>query len=277
MTRSIEAAAWSKPSDPAPPGPAPMLQWVAITDLIIDDTYQRPIYGAGKRNVRRIAENFRWSRFAPIVVAPVEGGKFAIIDGQHRVTAAAVRGIEQVPAQVVIADTREQADAFRAINGETTRVSALNVQRAAAAAGDPDAVELASVAAAAGVTILGYPKAADSIAPGETMAVGALRAALKEHGRDTLITALMCVTETTNNIPGALSATTIKAICAVLAWRAEWRDAGARLLAAFDEIDLETEAAEARTQRRPKGVSNGTVLADRLTERLTVLLRSEAA
>jgi hypothetical protein len=55
-------------------GPAPQVSWIAVDDLRIDDSYQRPIGQRGKLQVRRIAERFRWSRFAPIIVAPVEGG-----------------------------------------------------------------------------------------------------------------------------------------------------------------------------------------------------------
>src|SRR5688500_473120 len=104
---------------PTPPdtGAAPMLQWLPIDQLVVDDSYQRPIQGGGKVNVQRIAENSRWSRFAPVVVSPVEGGKYAIVDGQHRTTAAALAGMSDVPCQIIVASAREQAEAFSAING----------------------------------------------------------------------------------------------------------------------------------------------------------------
>src|SRR5271155_4233368 len=84
-------------------GAAPMLQWLKITDLVVDPAYQRPIIGKGRQNVDRIAREFSWSCFAPVVVSPVEGRKFAIIDGQHRTTSAAIVGYESVPSQIVIA------------------------------------------------------------------------------------------------------------------------------------------------------------------------------
>src|SRR6185503_19283784 len=98
-------------------GPAPMLQWLNIDQLVVDPSYQRPIIGKGRRNVDRIARAFSWSCFAPVVVSPVEGGKFAIIDGQHRTTAAALVGFDSVPCQIVIAALEQQAAAFKAING----------------------------------------------------------------------------------------------------------------------------------------------------------------
>jgi hypothetical protein len=122
-----------------------MLQWIKIADLVIDPSYQRPILGEGRRNVARIARHFRWSYFAPVVVSPVEGGRFAIIDGQHRTTAAALVGIKTVPCQVVIAARDEQAAAFKAINGATTRISRMALQAAAVVANEPAAIEVAEI------------------------------------------------------------------------------------------------------------------------------------
>ena len=257
-------------------GVPPMLQWVAVADLVVDDGYQRPIYGAGRTNVQRIAEAFCWSKFAPVIVAPVEGGRFALIDGQHRATAAAVLGIEKIPAQVVVADARDQAQAFKSINGQVTRMHKLALHAAAIAAGDAAALELNGVAEAAGVTVLRYPKQVDRMEAGETLALGALAEGLKAFGRETLITALTCVTETENNRPGVLAASIIKALCIVLAANPLWREAGGALLSAFDEIDLESELEEARLTRRPKGVATHEVLADRLTLALRAQLGAGA-
>jgi hypothetical protein len=120
--RAISVEGFEKPKGMSP-GPAPMLQWIRIAELVVDPTYQRPIIGKGRKNVDQIARSFSWSCFAPVVVSPVEGGKFAVIDGQHRTTAAALAGFETVPCQVVIAAQQEQAAAFKAINGITTAIS----------------------------------------------------------------------------------------------------------------------------------------------------------
>jgi hypothetical protein len=221
--RPITTEGFSAPAAQLAPGAAPMLQWIAIGDLVVDDGYQRPIYGAGTRNVREIAGGFRWSKFAPLIVAPVAGGKFAIIDGQHRATAAALHGIESLPAQVIIADTVEQAAAFKAINGQVTRIHALAVQHAALLAGDPEALKIKEACDAAGVTILRYPVALPNLKPGETLALGAITEALRSYGREVLVAALFCVTETANNRPGMLAAAIIKALCSTLAANPKWR------------------------------------------------------
>ena len=98
------------------PQPAPQMLWVEIDQLVIDDRYQRPLNAGNRSAIRRIAGAFRWSRFSPIIVAPIEGGRYALIDGQHRAHAAALCGIESIPAMVALVAPEEQAQAFIEIN-----------------------------------------------------------------------------------------------------------------------------------------------------------------
>jgi hypothetical protein len=81
--RPISIEGFEKPKSVSA-GAAPMLQWLKINDLVVDPAYQRPLVGKGRQNVDRIAREFSWSCFAPVVVSPVEGGKFAIIDGDRQ-------------------------------------------------------------------------------------------------------------------------------------------------------------------------------------------------
>ena len=205
-----------------------------------------------------------WSCFAPVVVAPVEGGKFAIIDGQHRTTAAALVGFESVPCQVVIADQERQAAAFKAINGITTPISRMALHAAALVANEPWAVKLADVCKRAEVELLRYPVPTDRQDAGQTMAVGAIAQCLQRYGEETLITALQCVTQTTNNSPGALSARTIKALCNVLDSDRERRDRGLELLQAFDAIDLMQLENEAAVDAAVEKIGHVQAMADRI-------------
>ena len=271
--RPISTEGFEKPKSTSPgAGAAPMLQWLKITDLVVDPAYQRPIIGKGRQNVDRIARAFSWSCFAPVVVSPVEGGKFAIIDGQHRTTSAALLGFESVPCQIVIAAREEQAAAFKAINGTTTPISQMALHAAAVVASEPWAVQIAHVCACAEVELLRYPVPTDKQPPGQTMAVGAIARCLKQYGEATLITALQCVTQTSNNHPGALSARTIKALCAVLHADTQRRDSGLVLFDAFDSIDLMSIQEASAIDAALKKVGRVQVMVDRIQAELSRLL-----
>jgi hypothetical protein len=235
--KPIDVSGFTRPNMISP-GRPPALQWLPVEDLVIDPSYKRSRSASARRNIERIARSFSWSCFGTVVVAPSEHGKFVIIDGQHRAAAAALAGFEQVPCQIVSATRDEQATADRAINGSTAVSSRMAVHAAGLVTSDPWSVRLAEVCDRAEVELLRYPVPVGRQTAGQTMAVGAISRCLKRHGEETLITALQCITRTTNNKPGALSARVIKAICAVLAEDTRLRDSGLTLLELFDRIDV---------------------------------------
>jgi ParB/Sulfiredoxin domain len=261
--RPISTEGFEKPESVVA-GAAPMLQWMKIANLVVDPAYQRPIIDKGRLNVDLIARSFSWSCFSPVVVSPVEGGKFAIIDGQHRTTAAAILGIECVPCQVVIAAQEEQAVAFKAINATTTPISQMALHAAALVANEPSAVQIAHICARADVELLRYPIAVDKQRPGQTMAAGAIARCLKHYGEATLIMALQCVTRTSNNKSGALSARMIRALCAVLHRNPGWMDQGAALLDVFDSIDLMAIQKASAVDGAAKKVGRVQAMSDRI-------------
>lgn len=264
---SIDGFSGVLPSDAA--GDRPQLQWIAIDRLVVDETYQRPITGGGRRNVMDIARAFRWSRFTPVVVAPIDGGRFAIVDGQHRTTAALLAGISEVPCQIVAAGQVEQAEAFSAINAKVTRVGRLAIFRAALAAGEGEALTIEKAARRARVKILPYPKSELNQEPGETMAVGTIAQCLRNYGEHTLVLALRVVVETRNNVKGGLLSDIIAANCAAIhKLPARIRTAEGSVIAAFEQINLIREMSKARAYERPKGVPAWRELADRLARQL---------
>ena len=268
--RPITTEGFAAPKTPPTPGSAPVLQWVDIAQLVVDETYQRPITGAGVGNIRKIAAAFEWSKFAPVIVAPVEGGKYAIVDGQHRTTAAALAGIKSVPCQLIFATPGEQAAAFKAVNAHVTRVSSLSIFNAAVAAGDPDAVALVKLCAEAGVTLLRYPKDVATIKPGETMAVATIASRIKMFGPGVVSLALKCVTKTSNNKPGGVNAVMIAALCGAIAPNRDWRASERLLIATVDRINLQREHEKVASWPREKGVPLEMVLTRRLEEVLRV-------
>lgn len=195
-------------------GTPPDLVWLQLSSLVIDRRYQRDIGERGRRNIRNIIENFDWSRFTPVVVAKLEDGRFAIVDGQHRATAAFSHGqIDRVPCEVIGADGKMQARAFIHINGSVTKISPMQLYHAGIAAGDPDCLMVEQVAAATGVTILKYPKQEQDRKPGETMCASLIGRLVAAHGARAVRLALAGLREadyggmiTANLIRGAVSA-----------------------------------------------------------------------
>lgn len=264
-----------EPPESIASGPVPLLQWIEIKQLVVNPSYQRDLSQRSCRSIQRIAEHFNWSFFAPVVVSAAEGGRFAIIDGQHRTTAAALCGFESVPCQIIVADEREQAASFAAINASTTAVTPLALYNAALAAGEDWAVEVDFVCACAEVEVLRHPVAASRRSAGQIVAVTALRSCLKRYGRDTLITALQCITQTSNNKARLLDPLLIAALCEVLDAAPQWRDSGLMLFQAFDMIDLEylMNKLPAGVPRRERPL----VLAGRIMDELSRALLPVAA
>lgn len=172
------------------PGAAPMLQWVAIEHLVIDDSYQRDLKRENWNAIRKIAARFKWSRFSPVFVAPIEGGRYAIIDGQHRTHAAAICGFVEVPCQIVQMSREEQAASFAVVNGAVTKVTILQIYKAAQAAGEEWAQQIASVCGEAGMRMLTYAPSAKSAKAGDLVCVAFIRDFIARRGPEAATAAL---------------------------------------------------------------------------------------
>lgn len=270
--------------DPAPfraryTGPAsevgerPELQWLKIAKLRIDPRYQREIGRRGADNIVAIAPSFKWSKFAPVIVAPIGEGLFAIIDGQHRTTAAALRGFESVPCVIIQVDGADQADAFVAINANVTAMSPLQLHAARLAAGNSGAAELTEVCREADVTICRYPVPANKMKPGETLAVGMLQSVLAKFGREVLVAALCCITKTRRGNPGMIRKQVVEALCAVLEAEPDWRSDHKRMVIAMQTFDFLAQFNAARTA----SIETGAKVADGLVDAIGQHLESKMA
>lgn len=235
MMRTLSREGYPGTTAPANLGQPPELSWLSIADLVVDDEYQRPISEVGRRNVLRIAEQFNWLNFAPLIVAPVGGGKYAVIDGQHRATAAWIRGIDRVPASIVPADRTQQAAAFKAVNGNVTQLHAFAMHHAAIAGGDPEALAVARACEEANVRIPRSPTSAKDMKPGMTLAIVAIKTSLRLYGHKITVLALRCITATRHNVAGALRANAINGIAGALGEKAEL---AARAIEAMEHIEL---------------------------------------
>lgn len=200
-------------------------------------------------------------------------GLFAIIDGQHRTTAASARGFESVPCVIIQVDQADQADAFVAINANVTAMSPLQLHAARLAAGDKAADELAQACEEAGVTICRYPVPANKMKSGETLAVGMLQAVLAKYGREVLVAGLSCITKTRRGNPGMIRKQVVEALCAVLEAEPDWRADQKRMLMAMQTFDFLAQFNAARTA----SIETGAKVVDGLVDAIGQHLESKLA
>lgn len=136
-------------------GARPVLTWIALDKLWVNDEYQRSISSEGRANIGRIIEKFSWARFTPLMVAACDDGRYAVIDGQHRFIAAQAHGgVPELPCAIVEAPAiNDQARSFLAINNDRVRASFFQLHHAGVAAGEPDALHLNMICQQVGLTI----------------------------------------------------------------------------------------------------------------------------
>lgn len=221
---SIDQVAFAPPfPNPAPTDEPGELAWLEIGDLFIDPRYQRPVGPKGERNIKQVIENFSWNLFSPLVVARREGGRYAVIDGQHRAIAARTHGgIEKVPCLIINGGPSDEAKAFSVINGAVTAISPVQIWHARIVAGDVPAIMLQRVFDAVGVRVLRSPRPNSDMLKGETISIDAFEKAFKIHGRSPFELALRTVVDTKDGNPGYLRGPLIRATTDVLAAHPEW-------------------------------------------------------
>ncbi len=206
-------------------GAPPDLLWLPIKQLYVDWTYQRKIETpASQRLIKKIAEEFRWILFGSILA--VEGGadkngqmRWKIIDGQHRVEGARVRGgIEAVPG-LVFADVSlaDQAMAFVGANKNRIVVSTQAIFHAQLAAGDPQAIIMKRLCDKAGIELLRYSIGAALVSAGKTPAVSRLMVMLRQHGEAITGEGISAVGACYGKIQGALRSIVFEAAIRFLA------------------------------------------------------------
>lgn len=178
------------PAEEVHAGAVPELRWLNIGDMVIDDRYQRPLSVANWRAIRRIAEAFSWSRFTPVIVAPIVSGRYAVIDGQHRTHAARLCGFETVPAQIVVLAEAGQAAAFAAINGMRTAITPFHIYKAALVAGEDWALKSRAAVEAGGCRLMTSNASASSKKPREVYSIQTIRHHVSAGRGDMLTSAL---------------------------------------------------------------------------------------
>lgn len=263
----------------APGGERPDLKWIPLSALRIDPRYQRKILDRGARNIRKILEHFDWTLFTPVICVEIEkarggghSGVYAIIDGQHRATAALMHpGIREVPCQVVKGDLSQQARAFVAINNQVTRLTLLQIHSASLAAGDGVAREIARCCQKAGATVASYPKPREQLQRGETLAIGTLRECVAKSGGTQTALALKALVDQDEPGNGLVNRDTIKGLLGAIAALGKWTHDAELFLSRMNGIDLNRLEDEAAMTALSQGGSVASHITRAVVDRLTAL------
>lgn len=232
------------------------LRMVEVASLCVDLTYQRNMTILSVRLAGKIAAHFDWRRFVPAVGVEVGDGRIALVDGQHRCAAAKARGVEKVPVYVLNCSTAEAAGAFAAINGDVTPMSPIDVYRALLVAGDQDSLTLQQTLDVAGVKIVDFKS---GFKKGETRSISVLRRAMRVYGRELLITALQCLTETGGGNPGCINGAAVNGIALALISKPDLLATPSRLFEIMDGVDVRailaaSEIEFAQTKKPRQGI-----------------------
>lgn len=260
-------------------GQAAVLTHIPLDQLVVDDSYQRSITQQGRGNIIRIVESFDWRMFSPLIVVPTDDGRWAIIDGQHRATAALMHGgVRTVPCMVIEATRAQAAACFAAINGAVTAMQKGQMWHARVTAGEFFACEVAAICERAGVRILKAKASEEQYRVGDTLAIGAIEVVAKKHGGEVLEITLAAIVGSRDGNAGMLRADVIKAVAANVVAHAVTQ---AQAIDAMERVSLAGELAKAAVMavadRKPVHVHLTTLLADAFRQAVAVEDETERA
>jgi hypothetical protein len=169
-----------------PLGRMPTLQFCRPTELRIDPAYQRDVTNWPSQTlIRKIATYWNWDLCQPLVVAKRTDfiDRLFVIDGQHRLEAARLRGdIAQLPCVILnFTSVADEAASFVHLNQQRRPLAKLDVFKAALASGDTEATGIAAAMTAAGLSLAPHANCT-TWKPGMVQNVGGLEQVWRRHG-----------------------------------------------------------------------------------------------
>jgi hypothetical protein len=194
-------------------GAPPTLEWIAVERLAIDESYQRATDGPHSRKlIGRISQCWNWHLCQPLVLSRRLDGSLFVIDGQHRLSAAIVRGdIPHLPCVVVSGQSGEdEARTFVQLNTQRQRLSQSDIFNGLLAAGDEVAKRAACLLAETGWRQT--RTSSDRWRPGELFCAPMIVKALKTEGEIVVRNALTSLREAYETAPVRNTSVMLKAL-----------------------------------------------------------------
>jgi hypothetical protein len=258
-------------------GPLPKLEWLPLSELVIDDDFQRPLGRGNWSAIDKIAASFSWSHFTPVIVSRIASGKYSVIDGQHRCHAAKIVGVHDVPVMMVDLTEAQQAAAFGAINGQVTAISPAQLFRAALAARETWAIACDQIVRDADCTLMQYAASAETKKAGQLFTINLVRKHVAAD-RGALVTAALKAlwSAPSADEPRLWSMSIMNPWMSVLQTqpRALRRDLGA-FIAGHDPLKTERGVDVMRTKPEYRGISRTVLMQSLLAAQLTKWMLGE--
>lgn len=267
---------WSKREHKSPPpkagpgmktlGPKPELKWVKLTELYIDQEYQRSAKTDRSRaNIAYIQLHFSWAAFGALIVAFVPAKKqYAVLDGQHRYVAArGIEGISELPCVVIKDhDFQKQAKSFVTINTKRVNLHSLGKYHAAVAAGDETAVAIAALLDECKIEVPKAPLLKGDTGPRQLQAIGTLERMVDRYSHKQLAWVLTIIPEAYGDERGQLRSSLIKALAEFIKLNPDCDRK--RMVAALQDMDPDQMEEDARAAARVSGQKTTTVFFEAL-------------
>lgn len=181
VTNSSHATATRKWRTPL--GRPPSIENRHPSELEIDDSYQRSTETPSSRLlIRKIANHWDWRMCLPLVVSRREDA-FYVIDGQHRLAAAKLRGdIPYLPCCITTyGSVADEAAMFVAMNRTRKAIGQLDDFHASVASGDGDAAAVEGLIVGAGLAVA-RTTGSQSWAPGAVSFTASILIARRKYG-----------------------------------------------------------------------------------------------
>lgn len=242
-------------------GSPPTLEWVALDQLMIDEAYQRSLENKSSITlIRNIATAWDWGLCQPLAVSRREDGRLFVVDGQHRLAAARLRGdLPHLPCVVSArSSAAEEAHTFVALNRNRRALNAVDVFKAALAAGDGDSREIMALINGAGLSVAPHQNWY-AWKPKQLYCIPTIQAAYRTRGRIITSAALVALAEAWPGQPLRFAARVLQGLVPFFA--EELKDQAAFDPDVFDEVLPSQTQAEWVAQAQLHGATHGTNLA----------------
>lgn len=192
----------------------PEYKRLKLRDLLVDDKYQRAV---SRERVLDIVHQFDWNLFNALWIADRrKAGKYYVVDGRHRMHAAAILGIKEVWCEVrPTTGGDEEARIFVMLTTKRRRMNSAQQFQAKLVYGDPEAVEISKVVGKYRFAIQdpdlfgstgSYRDKAEVIG-----AVGTLEVVYRDNGRKGLDRVLLTLRKAWDGVPPTLGAQMLRA------------------------------------------------------------------